>query len=784
MAKSTSPVPSPSEASDDDPSDGHEGQCVSHQQSQNGQPSPSQDTAATDSQSPRVSATLPKRRRVTRACDESLENRLQRAEQLLREIRPDVTLDDPKYDAIISQRIHAPIKVESQSPANVPTSSGSQPTFSQAVAKAEDDSLLESMVHEAGSLALDDQGHWDFYGHSSGMIFLQRMREQFGTLLGKSENRSLFFNSPSLPERFNSPRSASASPMNPGLTNVHDLPAKACAQKLCSCALDDAAALLRFVHQPSFYESFNRVYETPPEEFTPTDQGFLPLLYSVLALGCLFARSEESMLQSYGYESAIDQGDEDIDQDFPLEVDDEYITADAVLPMPPGQTSPMTAFNAHIWLVKLLAKTVRYVYPLQTSRSTSKHAYVVNYVKIREVEQDLHRWMEDLPMALRPGGETPPELIRVQQLLRIAYGHIQIMLYRPFLHYASQSIQSMKTDKRSYACAAACISVSRNIVHITSEMKRRGLLSGAYWFTMYTTFFATLSLLFYVVENPHNAASHGILRDAHEGRDTLASLASRSIAADRSSQSLKASRKRATTALCTNGLPRISLNIFLKQLNQDDSILQWSSPSYGTEDPDPIQPSRTYKSPTTPHQNAPSLEPAATTGTPQQAFSTFHEDTVGFQPSGMTAGNVPQNAMQPVYPTPDTTRMSGLPDLSTMMFPSNDPFAYPNQPMTILENLQGSNPDQTFSSQLFDNSANHGSYNNLNAPLYGPLPPYPMQGMRSTGAQVDGEPRGFDGSQWWAQQPQGGFAPPAGSGWDTIFGEDWSGGWTDLSYTQ
>lgn len=153
---------------------------------------------------------------------------------------------------------------------------------------------------------------------------------------------------------------------------------------------------------------------------------------------------------------------------------------------------------------------------------------------------------------------------RVQQLLRIAYGHIQIMLYRPFLHYASQSIQVMKTDKRSYACAAACISVSRNIVHITSEMKRRGLLSGAYWFTMYTTFFATLSLLFYVVENPHNAASHGILRDAHEGRDTLASLASRSIAADRSSQSLKASTKLATTASCTDRLSRIFLNIFLR----------------------------------------------------------------------------------------------------------------------------------------------------------------------------------------------------------------------------
>lgn len=104
--------------------------------------------------------------------------------------------------------------------------------------------------------------------------------------------------------------------------------------------------------------------------------------------------------------------DDDIDQELPLEVDDTYITEDAVLPMPPGKTSLMVAFNAHSRLVKLMAKTVRYVYPVHTTRQKSKSAYVVSHAKIREVEQDLQRWMEDLPMALKPGGEAPQELIR------------------------------------------------------------------------------------------------------------------------------------------------------------------------------------------------------------------------------------------------------------------------------------------------------------------------------------------------------------------------------------
>lgn len=96
-------------------------------------------------------------------------------------------------------------------------------------------------------------------------------------------------------------------------------------------------------------------------------------------------------------------------------------------------------------------------------------------------------------------------------------------------------------DKRTFACAAACISVSRNIVHIISEMKKRGLLIGAYWFQVYTTYIAILSLCFFVFENPNSHTGAATLKDALEGRDTLASLASLSPAADRCSRSLEVS---------------------------------------------------------------------------------------------------------------------------------------------------------------------------------------------------------------------------------------------------
>ena len=51
--------------------------------------------------------------------------------------------------------------------------------------------------------------------------------------------------------------------------------------------------------------------------------------------------------------------DEDVDQELPLEIDDEYITKDKILPMPEGQLSMIAAGNAHIQLMRILAKVVK-----------------------------------------------------------------------------------------------------------------------------------------------------------------------------------------------------------------------------------------------------------------------------------------------------------------------------------------------------------------------------------------------------------------------------------------
>lgn len=260
--------------------------------------------------------------------------------------------------------------------------------------------------------------------------------------------------------------------------------------------------------------------------------------------------------------------DEDVDQPFPTEVDDEYITKDAILFPPPGTPSFFQAFSAHSKLMSIMAKVVKHIYPLKgveecVMRGERPNAtYMIRYARIKEIERELHEWFEQLPIHWRPSSDGPIEVIRcvcfgplfpfskqmkmankhtrVRTLLRFAYAHVQMMLYRPFLHYISSRLTAgKKIDDRYYNCAAAGISVSRNVVHIGVEIQKQASIIGPYWLILYTEFFAVLSLVFYVMENPDKSGTAEILADAHAGREVIETLAQRSVGAGSITEALK-----------------------------------------------------------------------------------------------------------------------------------------------------------------------------------------------------------------------------------------------------
>ena len=171
--------------------------------------------------------------------------------------------------------------------------------------------MLESMVTNTGSLDLDDQGNWDFRGHSSGTVFLRKMREQFGDLMGQTadgQHALPFLRAETISQSIESPNSSADRLQDPNLPNTRDLCAKSCALMLTSNALDDACAILRLVHRPTFDAMLHRIYDTPPKSFGDEEKNFLPQLYAVIALGTLFASAEQSALQRFGYDNAFEQG--------------------------------------------------------------------------------------------------------------------------------------------------------------------------------------------------------------------------------------------------------------------------------------------------------------------------------------------------------------------------------------------------------------------------------------------------------------------------------------------
>ncbi|KAL6816305.1 putative C6 transcription factor [Trichoderma camerunense] len=680
----------------------------------------------------------------------ALEARLRRAEAVVRIAAPNVNLSDPRLDTADTAQIAAIIN--QASPQGVLASRLTPTSSPDGTMPAEDsnESFLETMMENFGFLDLDDRGHWDYHGHSSGSIFTQRLQNQFGNLiipprsLTKSKPRSKPQKRPELQTRKSQDKNSNSTDTTP----ISGLPSQEIARKLSQTCFDHACVLMRFIHEPSFWKSFDRIFATSWDQFGDEERIFLPQLYIVLAVGCLFLDDVKPPIEIADYEIVLDQGyryfelcqelvdmadcrdlvtlqticfmilflqssaklstcysyigiaqraalrlglhrlvsgnfnalerelrkrifwairnmdiyvstllglpllvsSDDIDQEYPLEVDDEYITPAGILPMPVGRTSLMMGVNAHTRLVDIIVKVVKYIYPVRhaTHLAPSNHTYVVRHSRLREIEKDLESWMKSLPEVLQSRSETSPKLAQMQQMLRIGYAHVQWVMYRPFLHYISNDFQSQDIDRRSYGCATACISVSRNIIHITTEMYNKRLLNGSSWFAVHTIYYAVLTLAYFLLENPGPpATTDGILKDTLEGKNTLAGLANNSIAVER--------------CACLYSL----IEHLPERLNKRKSPV--------------IQPTN-EKGSTVP-EAASNLRRKDSTSDRLGAYTLN-------RPISSASGTVPSTEL-PVkghyVPAQQITHEHAAPDQIFLRFSANDPFAYPSQSLSSID---------------------------------------------------------------------------------------------------
>ena len=122
----------------------------------------------------------------------------------------------------------------------------------------------------------------------------------------------------------------------------------------------------------------------------------------------------------------------------------------------------------------------------------------------------------------------------MQQLLQIVHAQTRWVMYRPFLHYFSSRFQPRDVDRRSYACGVAAVYASQELIRTTVDMYRKRVLSGSYWFVTSATYFAILTVVFFILENPDLPKTQPtLLSDALEGKNVLVGLTKNSLAFQR-----------------------------------------------------------------------------------------------------------------------------------------------------------------------------------------------------------------------------------------------------------
>lgn len=169
--------------------------------------------------------------------------------------------------------------------------------------------------------------------------------------------------------------------------------------------------------------------------------------------------------------------------------------------------------------------------------------------------------------------------------------------------------------------------------------------------------------------------------------------------------------------------------------------------------------------------------------------SSLNYDSTGMQTPNILSSSMPPSTTQATFGMQNPFTSQVVPDLSAMMFPSADPFAYPNQPMTTLEIRQFIKQENPMDSSIYNLApTTSASHDGLSSQMFGGMSPYLMQGQQPgfsvqsmSSADLTATSMSMDAGGW-PQHPQRSGGMP-GVNFDQLFGEDW-GGWMNQGYQQ
>ncbi|CAI4977790.1 BBT_HP_G0104640.mRNA.1.CDS.1 [Saccharomyces cerevisiae] len=218
-----------------------------------------------------------------------------------------------------------------------------------------------------------------------------------------------------------------------------------------------------------------------------------------------------------GFPSGIDESD--IDQEFPLDVDDENISTIGIKFQDRRTISSCGMNNKHTKLILIMSRIYKLMYSLRR-----KPLEEDSRTQIVSLNDQLDNWYAQLPDILKVDTiryrQTQPPLTvsandssspytKPKKLLYLDFLLSKIVLYKPFYHYISIDPLDIPEFQFQIHMAENCIEVAKKVIQLSYEMITQNLLSGSYWFSIHTIFFSVACLKFYVYQTEKGLIRNG-----------------------------------------------------------------------------------------------------------------------------------------------------------------------------------------------------------------------------------------------------------------------------------
>ncbi|KAF5007412.1 hypothetical protein FDECE_6260 [Fusarium decemcellulare] len=197
--------------------------------------------------------------------------------------------------------------------------------------------------------------------------------------------------------------------------------------------------------------------------------------------------------------------DEDIDQELPLCIDDEQLRF-GLTPQPIVSGPSITSATvAQIKLSRILARILRALYGIHP-RSTEEH-----FTLAAKFSQDLKEWREHISYLLDTDGSSAmfvKLVLRQRDVLKLAFWHAQILVYRPFLLKSFTSLANYGVDgdllssrqQEMQQNIKICIDAATDIIEHIDRIATAGELYSTLFFIPYYGFSAVVILYVYAIQ--------------------------------------------------------------------------------------------------------------------------------------------------------------------------------------------------------------------------------------------------------------------------------------------